>query len=139
MALHHALGLMPWEPSPLPREITALGINENDLSAVDANEARDRGRQKALRLQKQLLELAGWPNCRQQYEENLRKAEEDAAYCRERVEHPPSGEYGTGCDPESRQERLEDAENEVEYRKQLLAELGEVQKKWAVERKTAKL
>src|SRR5215467_9016735 len=75
MALHRALGLMPWERSPLPREITALGLNEGDLSAVDADEARDRAYPKVLRLQKQLLALAGWPSCRQQYEENLRKAE----------------------------------------------------------------
>jgi hypothetical protein len=130
MALHRALGLMPWQPSPLPREIDALGINEDDLSAVDADEARDRGWSKALALQKQLLKLAGWPNCRQQYEENLREAEEDAAYCRERVEHPPAGEYGTGCDPESRRERLEKAIAEVEYRKELLKELEAVRAKW---------
>jgi hypothetical protein len=115
----------------LPREITALGISEDYLSDVDANEARAHGWPKALALQKQLLKLAGWPNCRQAYEENLREAEEDAAHCRDRVEHPPSGEYGTGTDPESRRERMLEAEDEVAYRKQLLAELGEVQKKWA--------
>src|SRR6516225_6611684 len=30
-ALHRLLGLAPWEASPLPYEITALGCSENDL------------------------------------------------------------------------------------------------------------
>jgi hypothetical protein len=90
-----------------------------------------RRQAKALRLQKQLLDLAGWPSCRQQYAENLREAEEDAAYCRERFEHPPAGEYGTGTDPQSRRERLEDAIAEVEYRRELLEGLEAVRAKWA--------
>ena len=30
MQLHRALGLMPWECSPLPDEITALGVDQGD-------------------------------------------------------------------------------------------------------------
>jgi len=47
-----------------------------------------------------------------------------------RIEHPPIGEVGSG-DSESNREKLADAEDEVAYRKRLLAELGTVQKKWA--------
>jgi len=129
MGLHRALGFYPWDPSPLPREITALGINEDDLSDVDANEARERGWQKALAFQKQLLALAGWPSCRQQYEANLREAEEDVVYRRDRVERPPNtrGEYGTGTSPAECQEALEDGLAEVEYRQELLEGLEAVQ------------
>jgi hypothetical protein len=30
MRLHRALGLRPWEASPLPLEVTALGVDQGD-------------------------------------------------------------------------------------------------------------
>ena len=30
MRLHNALGLMPWEASPLPDEITSLGVDQGE-------------------------------------------------------------------------------------------------------------
>ena len=128
MALHIALDRHPWERSPLPIEITVLGIDEDDLDPEDENYKSDL---KALKLQKELLAIAGWPDCRSVYEKNLRKAEEWMEYCHERVEHTPVGQFGSRCSSESPQEKLEDAEAEVAYRDQLLDELGEVQAKWA--------
>jgi hypothetical protein len=123
MALHRALGLKLWETSPLPSEITALGCSEDELDPADHRYQYDV---KALALQKQLLSAAGWPDCRQVYEENLRDAQEWAAYCRELVKYPDRGSIGTGCDPFSRREKLQEAKAEVAYRKKLLAELDEV-------------
>jgi|SRR6516225_9155469 len=128
MALHIALDLHPWETSPLPIEITPLGVSE-DL--IDSDDSRYQEDMKALKLQREFLTIAGWPDCRSVYEENLRKAEEWMEYCHERVEHTPVGQFGSRCSPESPQEKLEDAEAEVAYRDQLLDELGEVQAKWA--------
>ena len=64
MALHVALGLKPWEASPLPYEITALGCSEDDLPLDQDCSEWDKTLPKAIALQKQLLELAGWPDCR---------------------------------------------------------------------------
>jgi hypothetical protein len=63
MALHRALGLKPWQPSPLPSEVTALGVCEGERPDADSGRAWDHAWPKALALQKQLLELAGWPDC----------------------------------------------------------------------------
>ena len=35
MALHQALGLRPWEASPLPIEVTPLGVSEKLAASVD--------------------------------------------------------------------------------------------------------
>jgi hypothetical protein len=126
MALHITLGLHPWETSPLPIEITPLGVNEDQIDPDDSRYQEDL---KALKLQREFLTIAGWPDCRQVYEQLLHEAKEYAAYSRDRVEHPPHGEYGTGCDPESRQKALERALAEVEYRQKLLARLDAVQRK----------
>jgi hypothetical protein len=86
---------------------------------------------KALDWQRKLLAVAGWPDCRNVYEKNLARAEKTAARCRQRHEHPPAGEYGTGCDPETRRERMVEAEDEVPYRRELLAEFDATRAKWA--------
>jgi hypothetical protein len=130
MALHRLLGLKSWQSSPLPYEITALGVSQDD-TPDNCSSTWDESMPKAITLQKQLLELAGWPDCCSLYHEKLREAEEWAQYCREHVEHPPLGEFGTGSDPESRRENLADAEDEVAYRRELLAGLDAVQAKWA--------
>jgi hypothetical protein len=130
-ALHRLLGLKPWEASPLPIEVTALGCCEDDLPVEPNSDLGDQSLPKAVALQRQFLAGAGWPDCRSLYEKQLHAAEAHVAYCREQIEHPPLGEYGTGCDPVSRQEALDDALAEVVYREKLLAGLDAVQKKWA--------
>ena len=127
MTLLIVLDLHPWETSPLPIEITPLGVSEDQ---IDPDDSRYREDLKALRLQREFLTIAGWPDCRQAYGENLRDAEDWASYCRKQVEHPSPGQQGTGCDPVSRQENLDEAMARVAYRKKLLVELDGVQKKW---------
>jgi hypothetical protein len=130
MALHIALNLDPWERSPLPIEVTALGIDEDYLDPEDRENYKSD--LKALKLQKELLAIAGWPEgARREYENNLREAEEWETYCRELVARPGKGGQGTGSDPESRRKALEEAEARVEYRKRLLTGLEAVQAKWA--------
>jgi hypothetical protein len=132
MALHRLLGLKPWESSPLPVEITRLGVSQDD-TPENCGPEWDASYPKVIELQRQLLQIAGWPDAaRAEYERQLREAKEHAAYCRERVVQLPSGEYGAGTDLASRRELLQDAMAEVKYREQLLDELGAVQKKWAV-------
>jgi hypothetical protein len=128
MTLHIVLDLHPWETSPLPIEITPLGVSE-DL--IDSDDSRYQGDLKALKLQRELLTIAGWPDCRKIYEEELRDAEQRVTYCRKRVENFPGGEYGTGTSPAERQRSLENALEQVEYRQELLAGLDAVQAKWA--------
>jgi hypothetical protein len=126
MALHIALDLRPWQASPLPYEITALGVDQDD-TPENCGSAWDPSMPKAIALQKQLLELAGWPDCRAEYEKLLHQAEEYAAYCRELVEHPDRGGQGTGSDPKSRRQALANALERVENRKELLEGLEAVQ------------
>jgi hypothetical protein len=128
MALHIALGLHPWETSPLPIEITPLGVDEKQ---IDPDDSRYQEGLKALKLQREFLTIAGWPDCRHVYEEKLRDAEKFAAYCADLVEHPDHGGQGTGSDPKSRREALAEALAKVEYRRQLLEGLEAVQAKWA--------
>ena len=128
-ALHRLLGLAPWEASPLPYEITALGCSEDDLPIDEDASDWDKSIPNAVALQKQFLVVAGWPDCRAIYEEQLHDAEKSVAYYRELIEHPDRGGQGTGSDPESRRKALDDVIDEVEYRKGLLAELDDVRKK----------
>ena len=117
--LHCALGLRPWEASPLPREITALGVHPGD-ERPDSELPWDQSKPVALELQRQLLAIAGWPACRDHYLENLRDAEEMARYYQELVDDPERGGQGTGSDPVSRRRDLQRALEEVAYRKALL-------------------
>jgi hypothetical protein len=129
--LHCLLGLAPREASPLPYEITALGCSEDDLPLDRDISDWNKTPPKAVALQRQFLAVAGWPDCRAIYEEELRDAEKSVAYYRELVEHPGRGGQGTGTDPESRRKALDDALAKVKYRKRLLAELDAVRAKWA--------
>jgi hypothetical protein len=123
-ALRCALGLAPWEKSPLPLEITAGGVSEDDPPSA-TNTLHDESHDRALKLQRLLLAAAGWPDCAQAYRENLAEAESWRDYCKELIAHPWRGGTGTGCDPASRQRALQDAEASVAYRRQLLDELDE--------------
>ena len=129
--LHRLLGLAPWEASPLPCEISALGCGEEDLPLEPDCSDWDKSIPKAFALQRQFLAVAGWPDCRHVYEEELRDAEKHAAYCRDLVKHPDRGGQGTGSDPESRRKASANALAKVKYRRELLAGLEAVQAKWA--------
>jgi hypothetical protein len=119
-ALHRALGLGPWEQSPLPREIIALGCSQDDEVDADSGRCWDQALPKVLAIQRKLLEVAGWPECREAYEANLREAKEWAAYCRGLIKDPERRHQGTGTDLPSLREKLRDAQDEVAYRKKLL-------------------
>jgi hypothetical protein len=123
-ALDCALGLKPWERTPLPREITALGVSEDCPPNPDSIYPFDHSWHKAIKLQRELLKVAGWPDCREAYEKNLRDAVEWERYIRECIAHPEFAGQGTGCDPASRRRQLKEAKVDVAYRKRLLAELG---------------
>jgi hypothetical protein len=113
-ALHLALGLGPWVPSPVPREICGLGAYEESTNHFD---------RPALHWRRRLLKVAGWPSeCRYAYLENLQRAEKERDYAIELLRHPERGGIGTGCDPKSRRRRLQEAEEKVTYRQQLLDE-----------------
>jgi hypothetical protein len=128
-ALHSALGLHPFERSPLPIEITVLGVDE-DTHDVDFRERLNQSVPKALKLQRQLLAIAGWPNCREEYEKNLHEAEEELVRCQERANNPPREQYCWIDKPEAIREALADAIEQLEYRRELLAGLDEVQEQW---------
>ncbi len=124
--LHRALGLHPWEASPLPEEITSLGVSEETAASVDPDSTYgfEDSYAVAVALQRELIAAAGWPNCRAAYADNLREAQGRARYCVEQVAHPDRGGGGTGCDLADRQAALESALDEVAYRQDLLDELG---------------
>ena len=125
VSLHQALGLHPWEASPLPDVISALGVSEELVASADPKSPFEQTYAQALELQRELLSVAGWPaEARAAYQQNLREAQGRARYCVEMVAHPERGGQGTGCDPASRQAALESALDEVAYRQDLLDELG---------------
>jgi hypothetical protein len=124
-ALRCALRLPPWEASPLPLEVTSAGVSEADPPRA-TNTLHDKSYDRALKLQQLLLAAAGWPDCKTAYQENLREAESWRDYCKELIAHPEYGGRGTGCDPASRAEQLQDAEDRVAYRQELLDTLDEV-------------
>jgi hypothetical protein len=129
-ALHRALGLKPWEPSPLPAEITALGCSQDEGPIGDSTRFWNGALPKAQALQRQLLEVAGWPDCREAYKENLRRAREMASYYRAMVKHPERRHQGTGSDELSLRRKLKEEEREVRYRQRLLRELKDVQEEY---------
>ena len=60
LALHRALGLMPWQESPFPQEIEPLGVHQGP--PPDYYDERGRADwAQAQALQRQLYELAGEP------------------------------------------------------------------------------
>jgi hypothetical protein len=123
LALHRALALHPWERSPLPIEVTALGVCEDSVRGGET--PWDESCATALALQRELMELAGPPDCRAAYEQNLKEAEQYAAHAQELIDHPERGGHGTGGDPASRQRALDDALVELAWRKELLAALDD--------------
>ena len=114
--LHNALGLTPWQQSPLPETITALGVDPDNASTTGA-ELWDSSWSQAVELQKQLYKLAGPPDrdaVRKHYEKNLADAESYLNYClNER--RPRSTEW-------DKQDTAR-AEETVKWRRQLLEEL----------------
>lgn len=85
-----------------------------------------------LDLQRALLEVTGWPDCREAYEHNLAEAEDWRDYCALLVRDSDAGHRGTGSDLASRRQRLKEAREEVAYRKKLLADLGVTNERPAV-------
>ena len=120
-ALHCALGLAPYEASPLPVEITPLGVSEHRAPDPGSNRLGDASYAKALALQRALIACAGWPDCRGVYEKNLADAKEMRDYYQELVDYPGRGPYGERLD--KRRADLKEAKAEVAYRRRLLAEL----------------
>ncbi len=59
-ALHAALGLKPWERSPLPQSVSGLGVEEG-CAPVEPSTASELSYPKALALQRALVAVAGWP------------------------------------------------------------------------------
>jgi hypothetical protein len=113
IGLHRALRLHPSEPSPLPLPVTALGCDPSE-EAYD-----DDGWRRAVELQRELLRIAGAPDYRESYRENLSEAEARVAYCRFLVDNPGQGSRGTGSDLESREKALAEALEALEYRQAL--------------------
>ena len=109
-ALQFALGLSPWEPSPLPRQVSGpLGCDEDDLPPDDPEDRKSLAR--SLAWQRKLLVAVGWPDCRPQYEKNLVRAQKIAAGI---------------IYPESQDAALA----EVEYRRKVLVEFDATRAKW---------
>ena len=76
-----------------------------------------------LAIQRELLAVAGWPDCRQAYERNLAEAEESRDYYAMLIRDPDARYQGTGMDTAALRQRLKEAREEVAYRKKLLADL----------------
>ena len=108
-ALRCALGLELWDPSPLPSEITAGGVSEDNPPPPKSTRLHDKSYEKVLTLQRELLAVAGWPDCREAYERNLRNAEEERDDCARLVRDPDARHQGTGMDAASLRRALRDA------------------------------
>ena len=74
-----------WERSPLPREVSSLGCSEGEES--DSGPSHESWHQ-AIELQRELIKIAGWPDCRAVFEENLRDAQSRVAYAQELARVP---------------------------------------------------
>jgi hypothetical protein len=86
--LHLALGVAPWEQSPLPEEVTALGVSEHGGPARTDNRAElwDASWQQAIEFQRQLYEVAGPPDIealRREYTKSLEDAREMVAWAQQ--------------------------------------------------------
>ena len=111
------------EHSPLPSEIIARGVSPDLPPDPNSGRAMDESYDKALAIQRELLAVAGWPDCRQVYERNLADAEQWEAYRALLVRDPEARHQGSGMDMPSLRQRLKEAREEVAYRKKLLADL----------------
>jgi hypothetical protein len=106
-ALHQALGLKPWDPSPLPAAVTDLGVDGSDENAWEVDTWHE-----SIALQKELLARAGPPDLaavRRACEANLKEAAEFLAYLRK--------------DKPVELHVLKTAQENLAWRKKLLAEL----------------
>jgi hypothetical protein len=112
IGLHRALNLHPGHPSPLPSTITPLGVDPDAPPDEGDGRAWARGWSDAVALQRQLMATAGPPDSRAAYGQNLKEAEEMAAYYRSLL-----------AEGKNVAEELEDALLEVEWRKELLTDL----------------
>jgi hypothetical protein len=119
-ALHCALGLKPMEASPLPYEISILGVDDSDFDQMRASVRGDgpwsRSLKRAVRLRRQLIKVAGYPSeARRVLEENLAEAIRNFDIARNDIGNP------------TRQARLEDCEAWIAFYKEHLNELDAVQ------------
>jgi hypothetical protein len=92
-ALHIALGLSPAHASPLPYEIHVNGVADDDFDQHRGDTIGpgpfSRSLKKAVKLQRQLLRVAGYPrDARRAIEENLAKAVRDRDLAREAITRP---------------------------------------------------
>ena len=123
-ALSCALGLDPFgELSPLPSEILSRGVSPDGPPSPNSCRMMDKSYDKVLAMQRELLAVAGWPDCRAAYEKNLRVAVEMRDYYALLLRDPDARYQGTGMDTASLRQGLKEAEAEVRYRKKLLADL----------------
>ena len=124
--LQRALGLRPVGRSPLPYEIMCLGTAEWEKDNLRPGVCWDDTWQTCIEIQRELIKIAGWPDCRRAYEANLKEALEWADYARSLVNDPTSGGMSLS-DPKAqlaqRKEALARALEAVAWRKQLLEEL----------------
>ncbi len=91
------------------------------------DESARSGLRKAQALQRELLAVAGWPDCRVACQENLRKGREMASYYAMLIKDPERRHQGTGSDEISLKRNLRGARAEVGCRKRLLGEVNQVQ------------
>ena len=65
VGLHRALGLAPWQPSPLPRSISALGVDQTEGRDHPGGDAWGASWALAQELQRALIKAAGGrvPKC----------------------------------------------------------------------------
>jgi hypothetical protein len=114
--LHDALGLAPFEQSPLPEEVTALGVSEDSGPRSDSPaDPWAFSWQQAIELQRELYEVAGPPDAealRRAYTKNLADDEEMLAYYRNDVR-----------DEADRRQNIRDWEERVAWRRALIAEI----------------
>jgi hypothetical protein len=122
-ALHRALGIDVFGPSPLPMEIGPFGVSEDFPPDPKSGRCWDQEYLAMIALQRELLAVAGWPNCREVYKKHLAEAIEDRDYRALLLRDPDSRHKGTGMDDASLRERLAEAKVEVVYRRKLLAGL----------------
>jgi hypothetical protein len=67
-ALVQTLWLRPWWRTPIPYEVSSLGVSE--WTGPD-NEEDEEDWQRAIEIQRALVREAGWPDCRAAFKKNL--------------------------------------------------------------------
>ncbi len=109
----------------------ALGVSQDEQPSEHSERLWDKALPQARReLQRKLLAVAGWPDCRAEYQENLADARGMASYYRMLIKHPERRSKGTGSDEFTLRRKLKEEEREVRYRQRLLRELEAVQEEY---------